>query len=253
MAAKKKQEIVIKAPAALGALEPWEQELAAEAKEVAAKETTFAPRISFKGGHLKVGGVEVKNNELSVIVVDGAYSKAFYEAAYDEDAPATPVCYAFGREEKDLKPHEQSPSPQAESCAVCPHNKFGSADRGKGKACKDERRLMCIPGDTAADAVSKAEAVMAVIPPTSLKNWGNYVKTLAAVGRTPWSVVTKLTVEPLKSYFQILFEPQEKLDGPTYFAVKSHRAVVEGMMMAPYPTLEAGEKDEKPAKRSRKF
>lgn len=256
--AKRKQPVdlaVVEAqPTGLAKKEQWELEMAAEAKEVSAKETSFAPRISFKGGHLKVGGEPVDGDSLDVIVVDAAFGKAYYEEAYDEDNPATPACYAFAREEGDLKPHPQAPDPQSETCATCKHNKFGTADRGKGKACKDERRLMCVAGDTKAQDMQKSDAVMAIIPPTSLKNWGSYVKTLGAMGRTPWSVITRLTVEPLKSYFQVLFEPVSKLDGITYGAVKQKQPVVEGMMFAPYPTIEESEEAAKPAKpKKRKF
>ena len=255
MAKKKEQGIVPveQGVADLALNEQWESQMAAEAKEVSAKEVSYAPRISFKGGRLKVAGAEVKDNELSVIVVDAGFSKAFYTADYDEDNPATPDCYAFAREEGALKPHPQAPSPQSETCAGCPHNKFGTSEKGsgKGKRCKDERRLMVIPGDTKAQDVAKSEVVMAVVPPTSLKLWGNYVKALSAMGRTPWSVITKLTVEPIKSYFQLLFEPTAKLDGITYAAVKAKQPQVEGSMFAPYPTLEEQEKDAKPAKRQK--
>lgn len=255
MAKKDKELAVVESTAALAAADQWEAEMASEAKAVSAKETAFAPRISFKGGRLKVAGSEVKGNELEVIVVAAGFSKAYYAAAYDEDHPATPECYAFGHEEAELKPHAQAPDPQSESCATCKFNKFGSAGPGKkGKGCKDERRLMVIPGDTKAQDVAKAETVMAVVPPTSLKNWGGFVKTLGAMGRTPWSVVTKLSVEPLKSYFQILFEPVRKLDGIMYGAVKAKQESVESLMFAPYPTLEEQEEaPAKPARKSKKF
>lgn len=230
----------------------WELDMASEAKDAAAKEVSFAPRVSFKGGRLKVAGVEQKDNVLDCIVVDAGFSKAFYEEDYDEDNPATPACYAFGRAEADLKPHPQAPKPQADSCATCKFNKFGTSDRGKGKACKDERRLMLVPSDTKPADMAKAEVVMAIVPPTSLKNWGSYVKTLAAMGRTPWSVLTRITVEPLKSYFQLMFEPTGKLDGLGYAAVKARQPTIESTMFAPYPTLETEEAAPK-AKRRKKL
>lgn len=255
MARKKQGIAVLSEPeTGLALSDQWEADMAAEAKDVSAKEVSYAPRISFKGGRLSVAGTPVKDNVLEVVVVDAGFSKAYYTEAFDADHPTTPKCYAFGRDEGTLKPHPQAPEPQSGTCAVCPHNKFGTADQGKGKACKDERRLMVIPGDTKAQEVQKAEVVMAIVPPTSLKNWGNYVKALSAMGRTPWSVVTKLSVEPLKSYFQILFEPVSKLDGIIYAAVKAKQPVVEGQMFAPYPTLEEGEEEQpKKAKRSKKY
>jgi hypothetical protein len=35
--------------------------------------------------------------------------------------------------------------PQSDLCKTCEHNQWGSADKGRGKACQNRRRLTMIP------------------------------------------------------------------------------------------------------------
>lgn len=220
----------------------WKEEMAAEARQVAAREVLLAPRISLKNGVIRIG--DQKLDELNVIVADFTCEKTFHEKGYVEGENTTPVCFAFGDVEADLKPHPTSAKPQAENCATCPHNRFGTADQGKGKACRDHRRLMVLPGDVKPDDVPTAESLMLSIPPTSIKGWATYIKGLKELGRTPWSVITNMVTGPLKSAFGVFFKLADEVDGRVYMAIKKRQPALREQLIAPYPP--PSEESEKP-------
>lgn len=236
-----------KTEAAPAALAPWEQQLAAEAKDEAAKEVTGVSRISHKGGVIKLDNKPVADNKLDMAVVDYGNAKAYYESDYDEGQAATPVCYAFGRDEKAMVPHDNAPQKQAATCAECPHNKFGTAERGRGKRCKDERRVMAFVGKNEVGDLAKAELRQLTVPPGSLKSWGTYLGSLRDV--TPSgnvrTVLTQLGTTPLKGAYGLTFRATEKLDPEFVQALLTRREGVEPLMFAPYPNIEADERPKK--------
>src|SRR5690606_40186209 len=74
-----------------------------------------------------------------------------------------------------------------QSCATCPLNQWGSDESGSGgKACKNMVRLYILrEGD--------AFPLMLTLPPTSIKNWANYLaKRVLGKGFRPHQVVTKI-------------------------------------------------------------
>lgn len=228
-------------------LAPWELELAREAKDESAKETTGAPRISHKGGKLNIDGRAVANNALQMAIVDYCSAKAYYEDEYDDSQAAVPVCYAFGRDEKTMAPHENSPNKQAESCAKCPHAEFGSADRGRGKRCKDERRVLAFVGTNDPESLQKAEMRQLNVPPGSLKNWGKYlnaIKDVTATGNVR-TVMTEVSTEPLKGAYALTFKATDKLAPDFIQAVLSRRQSAEAILFTPYPNISAEEKPKK--------
>ena len=228
-------------------LAPWELELAKEARDETAKESTGADRITHKSGVIKLDGKPVADNKLPMAIIDYGMAKAYYADDYEEGVAATPACYAFGRDEADMKPHELSPDKQASTCAECPHNKFGTAERGRGKRCKDERRVMAFVGTSDLDSLQKAEMRMLAIPPGSLKNWAKYLRTVRDVTPTGnvRTVITELGTEPLKGAYALTFKATEKLDGAFVQGLLSRRATAEEQMFAPYPTIDVEERPRK--------
>lgn len=232
--------IVQKRPA--GKLADWQQEAALEAKDVAAREVIQGQRISFKGGQISVGG-EAVGTQLPVLILDFCCGKAYYEEGYQEGVAQTPGCYAFGYTEADLAPHPAAPDKQSEKCASCPHNKMGSAEQGKGKRCKDERRLAVI--SSTSDDPEKTDIFTASISPTSIRNWANYVKYLKEQGQVPWSTFTEISLHSIKgkAYKEIKFTDIPGMTREMWEAVKVRRAsgAVAEQLMAPYPNIEAPE------------
>jgi hypothetical protein len=234
------------------ALSLVEQEIAAEAKADVAQFATGTPRISVKGGVLSVDGVKAKDNKLTVAVISAVFGKAYYVGEFDPDVPQTPVCYGFSaKTPNEIVPHTAAPDKQAPACLGCQHNKFGTAERGAGKRCKDEVRLMVVA--PSGDDWSGAEVRMLSVPPGSLQAWGKYVARLADMGGTFRSVLTEVSVEPYKGAYKLAFNPAGKLTDEQYLALKARRESAMEASMQPYPVLEEDTRPKRPAKSNKKL
>lgn len=247
----------------------WESEMKRDAELAAGMEARIGSTqfFSTRGGQLKFNDAPVPDNEMAVVVLDYVFEKAWYDEDFDPDNPTAPACFALGRgDEHDLAPHEDSEAAQSDGCKDCDWNKFGSADKGKGKACKDSRRLGLISaGKRAKDGdweindepedYETQDMALLRIPPTSLKAWASYVKQLkGALGRPPYGVVTIIKVEPdPKNQFIITFTCAGTLpDGvmPTIF--KRHKACLEpNVIDFPYQNMDV-EEEEAPRRTTRK-
>lgn len=238
-----------------GALAKWEEQLAADAKDEADHEQLPGGQfLSIKGGTLSLAGQPIEGNTLDVVIVDHIFENAYYPGKYDEDNKSSPTCFAMGREEESLAPDPEAVTEaQAEACAGCPMNEFETADegRGKGKACKNGRRLALISAEDITPAAAlEGEVVFAKIPPTSLKGWAYFVKSLSATYRRPtYGVVTTLTVVPgPNGGFGFAFQMKELLDEKTLKAVAERREQVKELIAFPYAKVT--EAPARPARRS---
>jgi hypothetical protein len=174
----------------------------------------------------------------------------FYEGRYDPDVPQGPVCFAFGRDEKDLAPHKivvEGGNAQHDQCAGCPMNEFGTAEVGKGKACRNTRRLGMIPAGTF-NAAGKFELIededhfastavgFMKLPVTSVKGYASFVKQVAgALRRPPFGIVTKVKIVPdPKSQFKVVFEPIMNLPDEVMGAIMQRHEEVKSTIDFPY-------------------
>jgi hypothetical protein len=233
----------------------WEEELAKAAQEVAATETPKLANFSFRAGVLAYQGVAIPGNKLECIVVASAFQHRLYEGAYDPDNPATPICFALSLSGEDMAPHELSKVPQSDRCETCENFKWGSAEKGRGKACKAGRRLIVIPKTALVNGVAKAEMGMATLPVTSVRGWANYVNALATqYRRPPWAVLTEMSVVPdVKTQFQVKFTPIGIVENEHLAAIRDKIEMANVVLLAPYEFSENAEpKDDKP-KKERKF
>lgn len=244
----KSQTKIVKKEAA-GAMAPWQQELENEARAEAAKEVLGVARISHKGGNLTIDKKPVQGNKLRVAVIDYCFSKAYYAEGYSDDQASTPVCYAFGREEKGMSPHEQAPDKQSAACTGCQWNAFGTAERGNGKRCKDERRMMVIlpPTEDDGEGIAAAEVRQITVPPGSLKNFGKYLTSLrdtTATGNIR-TVITEIGTEPLKGAYALTFRAVGMLPDEAVETIMERRASVKESMMSAYPVIDKEEQQAK--------
>lgn len=120
---------------------------------------TSIPQLSIRGKMFRVirDGKEIDlqeevNGELmpmrvfNVVVYAQSHprSRVFYADSYSGDTSSLPDCFSLDGE----KPDAMSVSPQAESCARCPHNVKGSRVTKSGfksTACVAQRRLVVAP------------------------------------------------------------------------------------------------------------
>ena len=256
MATKKApaKKAVVKKPAGKSMV-AWNKELAKRAQTAAAIEENVGSGgafISLKGGRMTFNGAEVPGNKMNVVVLDHILEYTYYADGYDADNPQPPDAYALGCDENTLRWHENSiPEYAGELCKDSDINQWGSADKGRGKACKNQRRLALIPEDDAADVESIEEATPAFlrIPVTSVKGWAGYVRQLEkTLQRPPLGVVTEISVVPdPKSQFKLQFKLVESIeDGDIIEALLAKADATE--LDFPYAPRE--EEDEKPQRRS---
>ena len=218
----------------------WQDELKALAVQTAETEKVQGNWVSFKSGILSVSGNQMKNNKVDCVVVGSVFENQWYKAKYDPNNPSPPHCYAIAEDDDDLKPHPESAEPQVPSCAECPKNAWKSdPGGGKGKACKNTRRLAIIaaPDATTVEAVQKAEFAVAKLPVTSVKNWSTYASQIANVLHLPpLAVITEMSVQPdAKTQFQVNFQLTDKIeDGDIIKALLAKRADAHPLLFSAY-------------------
>jgi hypothetical protein len=240
------------------ALTIWEEEMAQAAIAQGSTEEFQGgfKSINTRGGILKIDDEEVEGNELRVIILSSVHENQLYENAFDPNEKATPICYAFGLTDDDMVPHKEAPAPQHQNCEECPMNQWASADKGKGKACKNVRRLVCVTEDALenAEALEDAEARMLKLPVTSVKNWTNYVKNILVeqIRRPSWGVITTVKLIPdAKSQFKVTFKFEELVPftDALYPIMKKRAKLAEESSMQAYVEIVP---EDKPAKSARK-
>jgi hypothetical protein len=185
-------------------------ELAGAAKDAAAEERPSVSKLSTAGGQLKYQSNPVPGNNLDVVIMAAPYRNVYYEGRYDPDNIKNPACFALSDTDEDMKPHPNAAQPQAKDCASCPKGQWKSADTGKGKACKQSRRMVLIPATAleSAELVGKAEMALLDLPVTSVKNYPNFVNALAAsTNLPPWAAVANVKVQPSKNMFEVVITP----------------------------------------------
>lgn len=246
------------------ALAKWDEELARRAQVAAAMEESVASGqfFSTRGGVLAFNDSPLPGNQMAVVILDSIMENTYYEGDFDPDNPSGPTCYAFGREEKELAPHAQvveAGTAQSEQCAGCPMNEWGTADKGRGKACKNTRRLALIPAGTInekTDAVDlfddeehfkTAQVAYLRVPVTSVKGYAAFVKqVVGALRRPPCGIFTKVSVvtDP-KTQFKVVFEPIGEIPDALMGTVLARAEEAEQLIAFPYPRYD---EEEKPAR-----
>jgi hypothetical protein len=236
----------------------WDQKMAdAAAKSAKAeKPVSGLQGISLQGGILTVDEEPVPGNELDVVVLVAVHENQYYAEAYDADKKAIPSCFSFGDPDGDepedsMAPHAEATDKQGDDnglCANCWANAMGSAPVGRGKACKNVRRLALITADTLESpaAVLETEVRVLKVPVMSVKGWALYVRNQLneELKRPYWGVVTTIKVVPdKKSQFRVTFAFKELVDftDELYEAIEKKINEVKPQLTTPYVKLEDAE------------
>lgn len=97
------------------------------------------------------------------------------------------------------------------NCITCPHNQYGSGKNGRGKACKNMRKVYFLKeGDHLATVLD--------LPSTSLTNFGDYIaKRVLGRGKFSFGVMTKISLEQAENgdgtpYSRATFATMRDLD-----------------------------------------
>ena len=173
--------------------------------------------VSIKGSRWKIkhGGEEMPvlddNDEpkpsIEVVIVKASrdISKLYYAKAYAEGDDSPPDCFSA----KGDVPDPESVNPQADTCATCAHNVWGSkiTDAGKKtKACGDSRRIAVVPLDDINNELHGG-AMLLRVPAASLSDLAKYGKGMAAKGFPYNAVGTRLGFDIDAAYPKLTFKP----------------------------------------------
>lgn len=231
----------------------WAEEMKRQA-QIAARMEANAGGGQFFGlqsGQLTWQGAPIENNQLICVVLDHILENTYYGGeAYDPDNPQPPTCFALGRDQDEMAPHDnvvRRGDHQNQSCEGCPMNEWGSADTGRGKACKNTRRLaLVVAGRKRKDDdelivdpehYKQAEIGFLKLPVTSVNGWAGYVKQLAAsLGRPPHGVATLIKVVPdPKTQFRVTFQLVDPLPSEVLGTIMERHEEVGQLIDFPYP------------------
>ena len=182
------------------------------------------PRISIKGGRFRIveGGVEtvMDSSTIEVIVVGASrlLTKQWYAKAWTPDAEAVaPDCFSLN----GVRPDPASSSPQADMCAECEHNVWGSKITPQGtkiKACPDQKRVAVVAADDPAGPV-----YLLTITPAALTSWAQYSKKLKMHGVSPDLLRTKVSFDTSASFPKLMFSNGDFNDADT-------QAIIDGVV-----------------------
>lgn len=249
------------------AVEKFDPEEFKSLAKAAAKAEESSVGLNFikltSSGVMTWNGAPVPNNELAAVIVGSIHENCYYGSQYDPDNPTAPICFAFGNDPATMAPHEscvKNGTAQSPTCAKCKHNEFGTATLGKGKACRNNRRVgLLVAGkwtpagkyEPVIDPEYYASASFAFIkvPPTSIREFAGFITQLVSVFNPempPFTNMVKIKTTPnQKTQYKMSFEPvmrvPEALQGILYKRYKECAEII-ATPYTPEPQETEGEK-----------
>lgn len=188
-----------------GAVVSYEQILAERAAKAKAQ-TARLPSggggqgMSYRGGTMTWAGRDI-GHTTDIIILGYLAERTYYDRPYSPDDRSPPTCYSYDGD----GPHEKSADPQSSACNNCPHNEWGSANIGNGKACKEGARMIFIPADT--EDFANVQPTTSRISTLNSKLLVDYVSLLDAKKSSFERVVTTKTCHPdSKSQYKLGFK-----------------------------------------------
>lgn len=175
-------------------------------KELATIDDALMPvssnKISTKGKVFSLPNGESNPGPVHAVVLDFIQFNNYYKGAWNPNNPQLPVCWALGRNSKTLVPSPNAPHPQHTSCVGCPKDEWGSSGTGKGKACKNQYRLIL----ATVDGGLEQQPMSLYVSPSGMKHWSNYVRDLKKDHELlPVQVITKIAFDPNAPYPTLTF------------------------------------------------
>lgn len=164
---------------------------------------------------------EITEGPIDLVILDFVSVNQLYDGVYDPSAVSPPVCFAIGDQPDNLIASDRSIDKQSDTCASCPQNRYESAARGKGKACKNTRLVAVM----SPDATEDDPIWLLKVSPTGLKSFDGYIRTLSQRSNlAPIQVVTKVGFDPASDYPSLRFAPEAKLDNLEFFLGRMEEA-----------------------------
>jgi hypothetical protein len=215
--------------------------LAEEARAAAATERPAVGRIGLKSGVMTYAGGPVAGNKMDAIILCASFRNVWYAGRYDPNNIVNPSCFALSMSDEGMVPHGNVTKRPADTCATCPNNEWGSdPNGGRGKACKQTRRLILLPGhamDQGPEALATAELAVMDLPVTSVKNYSTYVNTLTASANVPtYAAVAEISVSlDAKTQFKVNFRAMRVVPSMEHLnAIKARMESARTLALEPY-------------------
>jgi hypothetical protein len=231
------------------ALVNWADVMEREAEIATAQEasTSSSSFFSLKSGVLTFNDMPLPDNQIAVIILDSILENVYYDSDYNADAISAPKCFAFGRDEAAMKPHDtvfEHGQEEHPTCTGCPRNEWGSAERGRGKACGNRRRLSLLAAGRmnggfypyeANDLLTGAVGLLK-LPVTSVKAFSGYIKQIGTVmKRPPFGVISLVKVVPdARTQFRVEVSMLEKTPDAMLPIVMQRREDTRAALEQPY-------------------
>lgn len=204
------------------------------AKEVASLKNAISQpsgnriKVESSGDFVLPDGMNL-GNEIQVVVIDFVSRNTFYSAPYNSQNPVPPDCYAIGKDLSALTPEQDSPALQADKCATCPLNQFGSGNNGKSKACKNTRELAVRVVDPEQDYDPSAPIYTLSLPPTAIRSFDGAVATVArSLAGPPLKAILTVTARNKGTYAEIAFV--DPVPNPDYAQDFARRGEVQDVL-----------------------
>jgi hypothetical protein len=218
----------------------WQDKMAQYAKTGLVAERIGGNMFSSKGGILTFGGVAVPNNKMQVVIIASMHERVWYSKPYQQDTPQSPECYAFSVTGDNMVPHAEAENPISPQCAGCKFDEWGSDPvRGKGKACKERRRIALMPAGAliSADDVAKATVGYLSVSVTSTRAFSEHVKHLAMRALPVFAAVSEVDLHPdPKNMWAYGFKLIAPINNPELLTALETRHLGElSAMQFPYP------------------
>jgi hypothetical protein len=217
----------------------WADKLKGYAVAAAESEQPQGSFFSIKGGVLTFGGTPIPNNTMDVVVVGAMHENVFYKGRFNPDEIRGPACFAYSFDGKDMRPHDRAIEKQNPTCRGCKNDAWGSdPNGGRGKACKNIRRLCLMTASALSDPakVASGQAGYLKVPVTSVANYTKFVAGVAAAGRPPFAVVCRVKVLPdPKNQVRVEFEQLHDITDPALLEPLLNRFEIEQKLISfPY-------------------
>lgn len=180
-------------------------------------------RISTLGKMFTIPGGATSQGPLSLVILDWRITHAYYTGIYDPAKLKSPDCWAISETLHCAPDPQKVKTVKHSDCTSCPFNEWGS--RGKGKACKETRRLAVAP----LDAKPGDTPFLLEVSPTGIKSFEGMVSTLQGKGMTPMEIVTEVAFRSDATYPTLVFSPAALLDDDqlaTMFEINSRSAKI---------------------------
>ncbi|MGZ5165709.1 MAG: hypothetical protein ACXWCQ_34880 [Burkholderiales bacterium] len=146
-------------------------------------------------------------NSIEVVILKASahVSKIWYENGWVEGSNAAPDCFSTN----GITPDMQSKKKQANACALCPKNQWGSriTPQGKpGKACGDSKRLAVVPLPDIKNEGLGGPMLMRV-PAASLGDLAAFGEKMQNMGYQYFSIGIRIAFDAKESYPKFVFSP----------------------------------------------